>query len=172
MKKDMLELETRKKIFDLISKNPGLHLSKIASLLKMRGSLVEYHLFYLEKNNVIKGTRSSGYTRYYVTGRVSHRDKKIISMLRKEVPLKVVLFLLKKDIAQHKDILENIDVAASTLSYHIKNLIDHGLISVNRYGRDKGYVLENREAILTIILQYKPYNLFDGFEDIWKDLTV
>jgi len=51
---EILELETRRKIYELIEKNPGLHLSKIAELLKMRVSLAEYHLLFLEKKDTIE----------------------------------------------------------------------------------------------------------------------
>ena len=63
---ELLEIETRRNIYDLITKNPGLHLSKIAQLLSLRLSLVEYHLRYLEKNNIILGISEEGYKRYYI----------------------------------------------------------------------------------------------------------
>jgi len=65
---DILELETRRKIYDLISKNPGLHLSKISELLKMRISLVEYHMRYLEK--IVTVDKKTGFSRYFLKGKV------------------------------------------------------------------------------------------------------
>ena len=78
---ELLELETRRKIYDLVSRNPGLHLSKIAEMLSMRVSLAEYHLLYLEKNNVIRVAKEAGYTRYYVEGAIGTLDKRILSVL-------------------------------------------------------------------------------------------
>jgi len=169
---DILELETRRKIYDLVSKNPGLHLSRIAELLVMRTSLVEYHLIYLEKNQIIIPSKQSGYARYYVKGAIGTEDKKIIAILRQDVPLRIVLYLLKNVRSQHKDILENIDIAPSTLSYHLKKLVRHGIIAVHTYGEKRGYYITNREEILRILVQYKPYNLIESFKGIWIDLTV
>jgi len=90
---EFLELKTRKKIYKLISKNPGLHLSMIADLLNMRISLVEYHLSYLEKNELIVARKEQYYKRYYVKDRVGTRDKKVMALLRQEMPLRIVLFL-------------------------------------------------------------------------------
>ena len=169
---EILELEARRKIYDLIIKNPGLHLSKIAEILEMRISLVEYHLIYMERNNIVIPVKETGYTRYYVKDKVGTADKKILSLLRREVPLRIVLFLLKNINAQHKDILNNFDLAPSTISYHLKKLVKNGILSVRTFGEERGYFITNREEIIAIIIQYKPYSLIDGFTDVWQDISV
>ena len=169
---DILELETRRKIYNLILENPGLHLSKIAEILKMRISLVEYHLIFLEKNEIITPVRESGYTRFYVFGEIGIKDKKILSLLRQEIPLRIILFLLKSDSIQHKDILENIDVAPSTLSYHLKKLVKHSIIATQTYGEERGYSIINKQEIIKLLVKYKPYNLIESFKDIWVDLKI
>jgi predicted transcriptional regulator len=74
---DILELETRRNIFDLLKKNPGLHLSKIAQTLKLRVSLVEYHLTYLEKHGLLISDIHTGYKRYIIAGEAKSVQKKI-----------------------------------------------------------------------------------------------
>ena len=170
--KDTLELETRRDIYDLVAKNPGLHLSKIAKLLKMRVSLVEYHLVYLVKNQVIRAVKESGYLRFYVKGKVGTEDKQVLSILRQEVPLRIVLYLLKSERSKHKDILKEMNVAPSTLSYHLKKLNKCGLISVKTYGDEKGYSIVDRNKLVNILVQYKPYNVIESFKDIWIDFSV
>ena len=82
--------EIRKKIYDLISKNPGLHLSKLAELLNIRSSLAEYHLTYMEKHNLIFSVKKEGeyYRRYFlVDSDLGVRDKAIISNLNRLPPV-------------------------------------------------------------------------------------
>jgi predicted transcriptional regulator len=169
---ELLDLETRRKIYDLVSRNPGLHLSKIAEVLKMRISLAEYHLFYLEKNQVIISAKESGYTRYFVRGKIGIIDKKILSILRQDIPLRIILYLLKNENSKHKNILKNFNIAASTLSYHLKKLVKHNIISVQTYGEEKGYSIVDKVKIIGILVQYKPYSLIEGFKDVWLDLNV
>lgn len=169
---DVLELETRRKIYDLVSKNPGLHLSKIAELLDMRVSLAEYHLFYLEKNQLVVPVNESGYTRYYAKGEVGTEDKKVLGLLRQNVPLRIILLLLKCDTSQHKELLQNLDVAPSTLSYHLKKLVSCGVVAVQSYGEEKGYSVINKEMVTRLLIRYKPYSLIDSFKDVWVDLNV
>ena len=169
---DVLELEIRRKIYNLIRKNPGLHLSKIAEMLKMRISHVEYHTLYLEKNQVISVEKAEGYSRYYIKGKVGLADKKIISILRREIPLKIVLLLLDKKLMQHKELIKNFDIAASTLSYHLDKLVKSGIISYQEINTSRFYSIVERDKIIRLILEYKPYNLFESFKDIWDDLKV
>jgi predicted transcriptional regulator len=168
---EILELETRRKIYELISKNQGLHLSKIAELLKMNISLVKYHLQFLEKNEIVYSDRESSFTRYYIKGSIGTVDKKMLSVLRQEIPLKIVLLLLNNNL-KHKDILKIIDIAPSTLSYHIKKLAKHGIISITTYGEERGYSIVNKEEIIRLLIQYKPYLLLDSFKDIWTGLSI
>ena len=169
---DVLELETRRKIFDILQKNPGLHLSKIAELLQMRVSHVEYHLNFLEKHDIITTEKETGYKRFYIKGTIGTQDKKYLSILRQKTLLYIILYLLKNNTVQHKDILENVTVSASTLSYHLNKLVKHNIVEVQRYGENKGYQLKNRNEIITWLIQYKPFDLYEEFVNVWNDLSI
>jgi predicted transcriptional regulator len=169
---DVLSLETRRKVYDIIAKNPGLHLSKIAELLQMRISHVEYHLYYLEKHEIVTAEKSTGYKRFYIKGTIGSKDKRYLSILRQKTLLQIVLFLLKNETVQHKEILENVDVSPSTLSYHLKKMVKHNIIDVKRYGENKGYTLKDREEVIRWLIQYKPFDLYEGFTNVWTDLSI
>lgn len=166
------ELENRRKIYDLIKKNPGLHMSKIADMLNMRISLVQYHLDYLEKKGMIEVTRDPGFTRCYPKEGVTFHDKKILPLLRKKVCLKVVLLLLKYQNLTHGEILKHMNVAASTLSYHLDNLVKKGVLTFDVIDGEKRYKVVNEEEIIRILNCYKPYSLIEGFKDLWIDFKL
>lgn len=171
--KDMLELETRRDIYDLVSDQPGIHLSKIAELLDMTVSLAEYHLRFLEKNSLIRSIKKSGYKRYFPTDeKVEEKDKEMLFELRKEVSLKIVLLLLKNKKMTHKEMNEEIDLAASTLSYHLKKLTEMNILESKTYGRKKGYSVSDEREIIALLVKYRPHDILDGFTDIWKDLKL
>ena len=167
------KLENRRRIYDLLLKNPGLHLSKIAELLNIRISLAEYHLLFLEKHNIIITISETGYRRYYIKGvTIGPKEKRILAVLRQEIPLKIVLFLLKNQNATHKEILERFEIAKSTLSYHLKKLVNRGIINIQMLNNEKTYKVMNENEIMMLLIRFKPYRLLDGFKDIWADLTV
>jgi len=166
------ELETQKKIFLLISNHPGLHLNKIAQLLSINRPLTIYHLRYLEKHGLIIQVKEKGFTRCYVSGKVGIEDKKKLSILRQEIPLKIVLFLLENPYSKHKEILEKFDIAKSTLSYHLKKLIKHGIINTSEEGDDKGYAIISEKEIIRFLIKYKPSRIALGLKDTWADFTI
>ena len=156
-----------------------MYLSKIAEMLDMSIQLADYHLVYLQKNREIISARDpkGHYKRYYIVdSRIEKKDKKVLEILREEIPLKIVLLLLKHHNLKHKDIWEKLDILPSGLSYHLGKLVDSGIINASPYGKEKGYALKNREEIIRIL---KEYELLLGlrltierFTDMWKDLSL
>ena len=101
---DPLELEIRRKIYNFILKNPGIHFSKIAEILKIRTSLVDYHILFLEKHNLIDSDKETGYKRLYAKGKIGAKDKKYLFILRQKTLLNIVIQLLKGGNLKHKDL--------------------------------------------------------------------
>ena len=167
---EIFDIDTRKQIFNLIAKNPGLHAKRIAELLGMQGQLADYHLLFLERNNMISAVREEGYTRYYIKGKLGIRERRRIAILRQEVPLKIVRYLIDHPHAQQKDIHEHIQVAKSTLNYHLKKLLIHQIIDMHPRGKEKYYNLTDKNEIIKLLIQYKPYSRIESLKDTWTDL--
>ena len=168
-------LETRQRVYDIVSENPGLHLSKIAEMLDMSVSLAEYHLLHIEKNHQIMVVKGVGgyYKRYYMRdSEVGTNEAKILAVLRQEILLKIVIMLWKKPNLQHKELLKKFDISPSTLSYHINKLIENDIVDKISYGAEKGYSLKNEKEIIWIIRRYKLDKSLDRFKDMWEDLSV
>jgi predicted transcriptional regulator len=165
------DLEIRRKIYNLILKNPGLHAKRIAEILKISGQLADYHLLSLERNELIRSVKEAGYRRYYAEGKLGTEDRKRLSVLRQEIPLKIVLFLLKYPASKHGEILDSLNVAPSTLSYHLKKLIKNDIIYVHVSVDEKRYLVKNEREIINLLIKYKPYSWIDNFEDVWMDFS-
>src|SRR4030042_4100712 len=97
-----LELETRKKIYEFIAEHPGGNLSSLAGLRNMSIPFVDYHTRFLEDNELISITKESGcFKRYYIRGEIGEKEKRLLGILRQEIPLRIVLFLLEHPLSQH-----------------------------------------------------------------------
>jgi len=166
------ELETQKQIFLLISKEPGLHITKIAQLLSLSEPLALYHIHYLEKQDVINVERTEGFTRCFVKGSIGVEDKKKIMILRQYIPLQIVLFLLKHPYAKHKEILENFSIAKSTLSYHLKKLVKCRVILPQQGQSDQGYVVIDEKAVIACLMKYQPLRAAMGMKETWEDFSI
>ncbi len=166
----------RKKIYVLIQKNPGIHLSRIAKLLKISVSLADYHLMYMERHHEVKGVKDTkGYhKRYYLCeGEVGRFEKDLLEVLSRRVPLKVVLLFLQHPVMKHKDILSFVNVAPSTLSYYLNQLMQKNIIRSCTDKNTSGYELVNRAEIVRILKKYALHIELqlaaEGFRDLWSD---
>jgi predicted transcriptional regulator len=78
--KKILNLETRRDIYNHVLRFPGIHLSEICKKLKMRKNNVCYHLDFLKKQNLIETTSDDGYIRYY-PAKIEEKDTEKIACL-------------------------------------------------------------------------------------------
>ncbi|MEE9223236.1 MAG: ArsR family transcriptional regulator [Thermoplasmata archaeon] len=179
MTKDLLELDTRRRIFQFIVKYPGVHLRELERSLVISVQLLDYHLRVMEKGGLVSFTESDKYKRFYAgvkrveDPKVLHPDEKTqLALLRQEVPLSIVLYLLRVESARHKDISRELDIQASTLSYHLKKLIKGELIEKFSVGEERGFQLKDSEGTLKLLIAYRPLSkdMFDRFAEIWRDL--
>jgi len=123
--KELPELEIRRQIYGHIKKNPGIHAREVAQQISISGQLADYHLLYMERQDLIIGIKEEGYRRYYIKDAMGIKDRRRIGILRQDIPLKIVIYLLKKPYSKHREILENFSISKSTLTYHLKKLVKH-----------------------------------------------
>jgi predicted transcriptional regulator len=172
MHEDAGELETQKRVYMLISKEPGLHISKIAQVLEVSEPLVLYHIHYLEKRELISVEKEGGFSRCYPKGIIGVEDKKKFSILRQYLPAQIVLFLLKNPSAKHKEIHEHFDIAKSTLSYHLQKLLRREIISVHESAGEQRYLVVDEQGIILFLMKYKPLGIAVGMKETWDEFTI
>jgi len=166
---DILELETRRNIYDHITKNPGVNLSAIAETLQLSAQLVDYHLSYMENHELITIDKSAGYKRCYIRGSIGVEDKRMLALLRQGIPLQIVLFLLEHPFSRYKVILQHLGVSSALFSYHLRKLVKNGLVTVAASEMESGYVCQNEKNIVSCLLRYQPSTVTKMVKDTWDD---
>lgn len=174
MDKSELELDTRRKIFEVIEEFPGLHMRAIQRKTDLDLNLVKYHIGKLKQNGLISEMKEKGYKRYYPEGptkkKVDYKDKKILSILRKEKPFAIIIYMLNKGgKSSHKDISEDLDIPASTLSYHLKKLEEKDILEK----KNRKYIVKNEKHISWLLMEYEPpKDIIDDYIDAWEDFSL
>ena len=176
MVQDPLGLESRRRLYELLTQTPGLHLREIARQLGVDVRTADYHLRQLSNHGLASGIEEGGYLRFYprtANGRgaevVDARDKPVLAALRKPVPLYVALTLLTRDAATHGELADAADVSPSTLSYHLDRMERANLLAHH----DARYLLREPERIARILYTHRPTpDLIDRFLDLWEDFTL
>ncbi|MFP4608764.1 MAG: winged helix-turn-helix transcriptional regulator [Candidatus Natronoplasma sp.] len=170
-----IEVENRKKIYEVIEDYPGLHMREIKRRVGLSMNLVRYHLEQLKKYRLVSEEKEDEYKRYYPRKgerKVDLRDRKNLALLRKKTPLSIVLFLLTKDEpASHGEIKEELEIAGSTLSYHLKKMSKKGIIEKKE---ERGrYEVSDPERIMELLVKYEPpKDIIDELVDLWDELSL
>lgn len=175
----LLELEVRRRIYEFVKKHPGLHLREISRKLNLSQVLTEYHLSVLIKNELVIALEIEHYKRYYPQGKIGNGvliepDTKLkLSLLRKRVPLLIVLYLIENDIGTVTELSKNINVSPSTISYHITRMVNLKILQPYKNDAREGYSLVDKKKISKILYDYPPVeeDLFERFLRIWRDFT-
>ena len=174
MKEDILELDNRRKIYQIISKFPGMYLREMEKVLGLAVGVLEYHLSYMVKSEILSTEEEGNKIRYFIRDDVSYGDKATIGLLRQKVPRRIVLHLMLNPGIRFKDVLEQFEVSKSTLSFHMKKLVDGGIVDAVKEGRETSYTVRDPEGIARVILTYKASfldTLVDRFADTWMELN-
>jgi len=176
--RDKRTLEIRRKLYDIIANHPGLYLSQIADRLGISVPLADYHLLYMQKNREITVIKDKqGYfKRYYLTGSgIENREKSLLEILRKKIPLTIVLSILQHSKLRHKELMEQLNLTSSTLSYHLTKLVDANILVAQPHGDEKGFSLKNKQEIIKILRKYELHIelhlVLDDYKDLWDQLS-
>lgn len=182
MDEDVLAVKTRRDLFQFVRRNPGIHLREIARSLNLSITLADYHLRFLEKNDLVSAAMDGEYKRYYprsVPGdeaarpALSEQQKQILAYLRQPVPLRIVNYLMEREEATHKEILERVPVSGSTLSHHLKKMQFAGIIARPEAGT-RGYrVLDPKEvARLMTLYELATSDQVDTWVRVWGEFRL
>ncbi|HLE53824.1 MAG TPA: ArsR family transcriptional regulator [Thermoplasmata archaeon] len=182
MDEDVLAVKTRRDLYQFVRQSPGFHLREIARSLNLSITLADYHLRFLEKHELVSATMDGEYKRYFPRSMpgdqdarpaLSDQQKAVLAYLRQPVPLKVLAFLMERDFATHKDILEHVPVSPSTLSHHLKKMQFAGILARADPG-DKGYRVAEPKAVARLMTTYDlaTPDQVDTFIRVWGEFRV
>lgn len=167
-----MELETRRKIYELIRKSPGIHFREIERRLNIAIGNLQYHLYYLEKENLIRSERDGEYIRYYPKDcMLDEIDRKIISFLRRRTARRILIYLLTNPNANNKEIAQGIGLSPSTISWHLNKLLEAKIVERKKEGRESFFRVKDLERVARLLITYKESfldRLVEGFVEVWE----
>ena len=125
---NILSLKIRRDLYQFISRNPGLHISELSLRINMPRSTLRYHLKYLFKLNLIAVKVDRKNKRFYACNRMGTRNEELIGLLRQEIPFKIIMYLFFPGFCSKVELAKELKVHPSTIHFHIKKLLDMGII--------------------------------------------
>lgn len=175
MKEAPPELDTRKRIYELIDSSPGIHFREIARRLDMPMGVVEYHLHNLEKNDMVVARKEGRYKRYYTEGRVGSRDKKVLAFLRKDIPRRIIMYIMMNPGARHNEMKRELELSGSTLTFHLKKMVKKDVLRETDEDGIKRFHVSDPEAVSRTLILFKRSfmdELVDSFTETWLEMDL
>lgn len=152
---ESLSLATRREIFEHVKSNPGIHFSQLKRDLDMETGLLQYHLGELEEYDVLESEEHQGKRRVFVTRELDEEERAILAVLRYETTRIILLHLLEHGPARNSEIAEAAGVTPATISWHLSNLTEKGIIESVQDGRKTLYRVANEELTVQLLVRYQ-----------------
>lgn len=147
--------DTKEVILENIYKTPGIRYKELLRLTRLKNGVLSYHLTILERLNKIRIDRyNNRVTRYYIIN-IPKEESDIIGCFRNKVTRKMAIFILQHDLCIFNEIVDHMNKAPSTVSWHLKRLRDAGIISIISGEKHQLYRVVDRETIANILYKYK-----------------
>ena len=153
-KDEVLENENRRRVYAAIETNPGIHLRELQRTLDLPLATLEYHLSYMTRKKIIFREAEANVKRYY-TKPLDSEDKKVLSALRQKRLREIVLIVLANQKARYQFLADYLKLPHSTLSFYLKYLVDHGILSRERVGYENIYTVHDEERVAKVLIAYK-----------------
>jgi len=142
----------KEKILDFIIANPSSHLRKIKNNLDYSMGTVQYNLNMLEKEGKIKSVKTKFYRNYY---HVDESDEEILSVFNLDSPRSIIVYLIQHEPSTHQDIAKWVGLSSSTVSWHMKRLLEFQVVKIEYSGKYTVYRLTNRDKVLANLSKCK-----------------
>ena len=145
MENTILEFKRRREIYEFISQNSGLHMRDISRKLNVPFTSLKYHLNYLEKKGFIISRDDGKYSRYFISLEIGEKEKRILNCLRKRTTLHIILWFFIAVQCSQKDISRFLEKHPTTISFHLRKMIQAGIIE--QVSIDKGVIYNDTPPI-------------------------
>jgi predicted transcriptional regulator len=155
-----------------IEKFPGIRYRELMRLAKITNGVMSYHINFLEKTGVIKIERQGGVTRFYPTNMREH-DRVMLGKLRQKTTRQIVLFILSNKSISFNDIVEHVECAPSTVSWHLKKLREVDLVQTKQVNGHLFYTINQKDEVVSLLNTYRASfldEMVDSFVDTWHEL--
>jgi len=127
-RKNILDLETRRKIYNFIKENPGVHLREISRRIDIPITTLNYHINYLKKIELVSEKKDLRFKRTYIREQVGLKEKRILELVRKEKPLKILIYLSITSACSQIELSRELEISPQSVSYYLKKMESEAII--------------------------------------------
>lgn len=156
----------RDRIQEYIATHPGEHFNALTRALDLAPGQVQYHLRKLRRQGAVVEERLYGRTHYY-TPDYDEWERNALAVIRRETARDILLYLCEQESARPAAVADELDIARSTLEWHLDHLVEQDLVEKQRDKRNHVTLVVARPTetvqLLTEITPSLPDRMVDRF---------
>lgn len=142
----------RDRIHEHIVGHPGLHFNELTRRLDLAPGQVQYHLKKLTRQDRVVEDHRYGQTHYYPPG-FDEWERGALALFRRETARDILLYLLEHGPTEPATVAEDLDIARSTLEWHLDRLTEQHLVEKRRDARNRVTLVPARPTDTAILLR-------------------
>jgi len=163
---------TGQRVFYYIRMHPGTYMREMNRELNLAVGVLQYHLHILENEGLVVFERQSFYTFIYESGAFTNTEIRIMNNLAQKPVRDILLFLVQKPGVSQSDIASFIHCTRPTAAWHMKRLVNQGIVESRKEGRSVTYrIAGERSDIVNLIKDYYP-SIFNRWASRLADIIL
>jgi predicted transcriptional regulator/Ni/Co efflux regulator RcnB len=136
-KSDLLENKVRAEIFELIKANPGINVSEVSRRLDIAWGTATHHLQKLRAEKLVAIRSVANQKCYFVNGGTyTPGEMDLMSATKNPTAKRIAEFLVTSGPQCHQDISNTLGISPALVSFHMRKLLDAGVVARERRGRN------------------------------------
>ena len=170
-RENILKLPVRRRICNVVRENAGCHLREVERRSGFSLGMVKYHLDYLARHGLIRQEKTGNNVRYFPQ-ELSAEEKRILGLLRSKSYRHIVLCLVVEGASTQKRISAFVSLSQSTVSWHLKRLLNEGILGTRSEKGRLLYALQlEKGKIVKMLVSYRESfvdSLVDRAIEMWS----
>lgn len=156
----------RKAVRDHVQSRPGVHFSELTRDLDIATGQAQYHLRRLCKGGSLVKESLRGRTHYFPE-EYDAWERRVLALLRRESVREIIAYAFEEGEPSAADLAADLDVARSTISWHVSTLVDAGVAEKTYDSRGRVHVQLTRpretQRLMNEIRPSLPDRIVDRF---------
>jgi predicted transcriptional regulator len=163
MEEDLLALPTRRRLFEVVRRSPGIGAREVQREAGTGWGETVYHLDRLTQANLLHRERS-GHQDHYFVAAVPLGDRSLLSVVRSASARRLLVALLETPNRTVPDLTGRTGLSAGRVSVHLGRLMELGILRTGRSDRFRTFEVADQERVLRLLVSYR-----EGWADEWVE---
>ena len=128
--------DVRQQVREHVRDNPGVHFNALTRNLDVATGQAQYHLHRLGRQDAVVAERIRGRTHYF-TPEYDAWERRTLALYRRETAGEILTLLIDEGRLPAATLADRLDLARSTVSWHLDSLSAAGIVETSRGDRGR-----------------------------------